>query len=174
MVGDRSRYGLLVAALGAGVLAISLYLPWYSEAVTRVGSRAAAALARHGGQQALGTVRADTVLGGLFLVLLVLAGLALLDALVPLLRSGRLPDGAGASLALLGMIAGACVLFRIVDPPASASSTLSLAPREGAWLALAASAAVLAGGVWPRARASSAVGEGQPETPWLDVSGVTP
>ena len=36
------------------------------------------------------------------IVLLVLAGLALLDALLPLVRAGSVPDGAGASLVLLG------------------------------------------------------------------------
>ena len=37
MAGDRSRYGLLVSALGAIVLALSVFLPWYGVSFTASG-----------------------------------------------------------------------------------------------------------------------------------------
>lgn len=132
MLGERSRYGLAVAAGGAVLLAASPFLPWY-------GVRHAAAPS------------GMRVLGGLGPLLLVLAGLALLDALLPLVRTRgtHVPAGAGASLVLLGAVASTCALFRIVDPPAGVRLA-TLSPREGAWLALAGAATVLVGGVWPR------------------------
>jgi hypothetical protein len=140
MGGERSRYGLVVAAVGAGLLVVSLLLPWYR--------------ARHAGPSVGSppSVSGAHALGGLVIVLVVLCGLALLDTLVPLVRSraSHLPEGAGASLVLLGVVAGACVLFRIVYPPAAVGRLVSLSPREGAWIALAGAAMMLAGGVWRR------------------------
>jgi hypothetical protein len=37
MVGDRPRYGLLISALGAIVLAVSVFLPWYGVSFTADG-----------------------------------------------------------------------------------------------------------------------------------------
>ena len=37
MAGDRPRYGLLVSALGAVVLAVSVFLPWYGVSFTAAG-----------------------------------------------------------------------------------------------------------------------------------------
>jgi hypothetical protein len=171
--GDRSRYALLSATLGAVLLAVSVFLPWYGVSFSASGI----SLAQHATQQvaaefgnanlqsALGPLHAD--LGGLVgqeftslsahqaleymsIVLLVLAGLTLLDALLPLVRSGALPDGAGASLVLLGLVATACVAFRMADPPSPAGALVSLSLREGAWLSLAGAVLILAGGLWRR------------------------
>ena len=84
------------------------------------------------------------------IVLLVLAALALLDALFPLVRTDAVPEGAGGALALLGAVAAACVLYRMVERPAPAGPYIALSLREGAWLALLGSLAMLAGGLWPR------------------------
>jgi hypothetical protein len=48
MVDDRSALGLLVAALGAFVLAVSVFLPWYGVSITASGAASA--------QQELATV----------------------------------------------------------------------------------------------------------------------
>ena len=111
MASDRSRYGLLVSALGAVLLAVSVFLPWYASASppparpsrshagqsargpVRQRLPAAAAGNLHGTlastQRArTGAVSAHQVLHDLNVVLLVLAGLALLDALLPLARGG--------------------------------------------------------------------------------------
>ena len=78
MAGDRSRYGLLVSAFGALVLIASVFLPWYEVAFTlhtNVGVAAGHRLGVLSGHRALHEVN---------IVLLVLAALAILDALAPL------------------------------------------------------------------------------------------
>ncbi len=173
MPGDRSRYGLLSATLGATLLAVSVFLPWYGVSFSAYGI----ALAQHASQQVVaefGNANLQTALaplhaslGGLVgeeftalsahqaleymsIVWLVLAGLTLVDALLPLVRPGALPDGAGASLVLLGLTATACVAFRMVVPPAPAGALVTLSLREGAWLSLAGAVLILGGGLWPR------------------------
>jgi hypothetical protein len=150
MARARSRYGLLASAAGAALLAVSVFLPWYAvtlHATSGAPRAPGASVASH----------AATALSGyhalqyLSVVLLVIALLALLDALPPLLRSGAPPDGAGASLALLGSVATAAVAYHFVDPPSPAGSLGSPALREGLWLALVGSLLMLAGGLWPRA-----------------------
>ena len=37
MAGDRPRYGLLISALGAILLAVSVFLPWYGVSFTATG-----------------------------------------------------------------------------------------------------------------------------------------
>jgi hypothetical protein len=176
MVDDRSRYGLSVSALGAIVLAVSVFLPWYGVSFTgsaialvhHVSGHATAPLSTaslqsyasisglHAGLGALAgqqfaAVSAHQVLGNLNAVLLVLAGLAMLDALLPLARTrAPLPGGAGGSVELLGAVAIACVLYRMVHPPTPAGDLLSLSLREGAWLALLGAVAMVLGGMWPR------------------------
>jgi hypothetical protein len=45
---DRAPLGLLIAALGAAVLAVSVFLPWYGVSITASGAASA--------QQELATV----------------------------------------------------------------------------------------------------------------------
>ena len=109
MASDRSRYGLLVSALGAVLLAISVFLPWYAVNLTPDGASFAAnavqslagqfgnaslqqlAAGVHGSVaslsgQEIAALSAHQVLHDLNVVLLVLAGIALLDALMTLAR----------------------------------------------------------------------------------------
>ena len=158
MVGERSRYGLSVSALGAIVLAVSLFLPWYGT--SPVQQAAGGPLA----SQHLAALSGEHALRDLSIVLLALAGLAMLDALLPLVRTrAPLPGGAGGSVVLLGIVASACVLYRMVDPPASVGALPSPSLREGAWLALLGSLAMALGGMWPRYRdiQGAAVGDVQ-------------
>jgi hypothetical protein len=198
MVGDRSRYGLLVSAMGAIMLAISVFLPWYGVSFTASGIAFAqqagdqvaaqfgnaalqsymsglhASLGALTGQQ-VGAVSAHQVLHDLNVILLVLAGLAMLDALLPLARSGApVPGGAGGSVVLLGAIAALCVLYRMVDPPAPAGGMIALSLREGAWLALLGSAAMVLGGIWPRSVSPSASADAPAHGAWSGLSGWTP
>jgi hypothetical protein len=139
---DRSRYGLLVSALGAIVLIVSVFLPWYEVAFPLHAGAGAVA-----GHQ-VATMTGHRALRDVDVVLLVLAALAILDALAPLAPTGRpLPGGAGGSVVLLGAVAAALVLFRMLAPP-SGVTVLSL--REGAWLALLGSLMISLGGMWPR------------------------
>lgn len=198
MVGDRSRYGLLVSALGAIVLAISVFLPWYGVSLTVGGvalvqhfgdqvasqfgnatfqsymSGAHAQIGTLAGQQ-LGSVSAHQVLKDLNVVLLVLAALAIVDALLPLARpGGSVPAGAGGSVVLLGVVAGACVVYRMLVPPIPTNDAIALSLREGSWLALLGSVAMVLGGIWPRAYVSSSPTEARMQNVFSGLSGWTP
>jgi hypothetical protein len=183
MENGRSRYGLLVSALGAILLAVSIFLPWYELSLTPAGAATAsrvgaglveqygnatlqahlaglqgafAALAGHG----LGSVSAHQALSDLNVILLVVAGLALLDALVPLARAANaVPAGAGGAVVLLGLLATACVLYRMVFPPVPAGGVVALSLREGAWLSLFGALMMVLGGMWPRTMPVVAPGE---------------
>jgi hypothetical protein len=92
MSAARSRYGLLVSALGAIVLIVSVFLPWYEGTVTLHSTVAVGVDAGH----RLATVTAFRALRGVDVVLLVLAALAILDALAPLAPTGRRPGAPAA------------------------------------------------------------------------------
>jgi hypothetical protein len=197
MATDRSRYGLLVAAIGAVLLVVSVFLPWYGVGFTASGI---AEMQRFGQQvisqygnatlqgyaaplhanlgslagQQFAAVSAHQALEVISVVLLALAGLALVDALFPLVRTTSLPDGAGASLVLLGSVASACVLYRMFHPPTPAGGIVSLSLREGAWLALLGSLAMLAGGMWPRVRQPRGALDTRVDSAWSGLSGWTP
>jgi hypothetical protein len=143
MAGNRSRYGLMMSAFGAIVLIVSVFLPWYEVAAHASGGA--------GAGHRLALVTAHRALREVNVVLIVLGALAILDALVPLARAdGPLPGGAGGAVVLLGAIAAAFVLYRMLAPPALSSGVTELSLREGAWLALLGSLAVVLGGMWPR------------------------
>jgi len=191
MTNERSRYGLLVSSLGAALLAGSLFLPWYRVSVTEtgasslghLGSRVAAHLGGGGlgglhgtlallaGQQ-VGALTAEQALSVLTVILLVLAGLAMLDALLPLVRSGAaLPAGAGGAVVLLGAVAGACVVYRMVAPPVPAGELVALSLREGAWLSLAGAVMVALGGLWPASLPAIAPAEAFGNDIWASLTG---
>ncbi len=199
---ERSRYGLLASALGAIVLAISVFLPWYGVSLTpggialvqQVGDHLAAEygnatlqaevgglhgeMAGFAGQQVV-ALSAHQALKYMNIVLLVLAGLALLDALVPLARSdSSLPDGAGASVVLVGSVASVCVIFRMIVPPTPPGGVLALSLREGAWLALLGSLTMVLAGLWPLvARGGGAArpdADSSAQGIWTNLSGWTP
>ena len=194
---DRSRYGLFVAAIGAAVLAVSVFLPWYDVSFTQYGANAAAqagqeVIDRFGNSslstyaaalpaeaaklagRPIGALSAHDILENISVVLLIIAGLALLDAMVPLARGGRAPEGAGGALVLAGLLAAVLVIFRIAVPPGAAGEYLSLSVREGAWTALLGAGAILAGGLWPRSTAPAAAAPEPSQGVWNTLSGWTP
>ncbi len=145
MAGDRSRYGLLVSAVGAIVLAASLVTPWYGVGSGQHPHTGAPGV--HG----VPTVDAFHALPGMTVVLLVLGALAMLDVTAPLVRThGPLPGGAGGSLVLLGVVAAAFTLYHMIDLPALGGGTFAMSLQEGAWLALIGSVTMTLGGMWPR------------------------
>jgi hypothetical protein len=196
MAAGRYRYGLLLATLGAVLVAVAVFLPWYGVSFTprgvayfqQVGQQL---VAQYGNAQLQGylgelhsslaalaghevaSVSAHQVLSNIGVALLVLAGLALLDALFGLARESAVPDGSGASLVPLGAVATACVLYRLLQPPTPSGGLLALSLREGGWLALVGSLMMLAGGLWPRVSAP-AVNEERVERAWSGLSGWTP
>jgi hypothetical protein len=166
MADDRSRYGLFVSAFGALVLIASVFLPWYEVAFTLHTSAGAAAGHR------LGVLSGHRALREVNIVLLVLAALAIVDALAPLVRSGgQLPGGAGDSVVLLGTVAAAFVLYRMLAPPAQILGVAELSLREGAWLALLGSATIALGGIWPRGIGFVAPSTGQAPGAWPGLHG---
>jgi hypothetical protein len=199
MAGDRPRYGLLLSAAGASVLAVSVFLPWYGVTITadgialiqRLGNQFAAQFGNAHLQSIVGGLHAD--LGGLAghqvasvsahqaltnisLVLLILATAGILLALSGLARAEPVSAGShGGPIALLGALAVACVLYRLVDPPSAAASLITLSPREGAWLALLGSLAMVAGGLFPQGLGRRSSGsESSLQDAWSELSGWTP
>jgi hypothetical protein len=168
MAGDRSRYGLSMSAVGAIALAVAAFLPWYrvvSIVHTGAGTSTSGQLTVMSAHQALPYMKG---------FLLILAGLAMLDALLPLMRTGvPVPGGAGGSVALLGAAGAACALYRLLDPPAAAGNVLELSLLEGPWLALLASLAMMLGGMWPRAVDSASSSDAHVPATWAGISGWT-
>jgi hypothetical protein len=198
MTSERSRYGLLVSVVGAIVLAISVFLPWYSVSLTSAGTAAVSNLGDqfasqfgnaalqsyisglHGtiaqlAGQRLGAVSAHQVLSDMNVILLILAGLALLDSLLALARAGSsAPQGAGGAVVLLGLLASVCVAYRMAVPPTPAGNLVALSLREGAWLALLGSLMLALGGLWPRVLGTGQPGEERGLDVWASLSGWTP
>jgi hypothetical protein len=197
MARDRSRTGWLVSALGAIVLIVSVFLPWYgvgltaraiafmqqlqSEQVQKFGNAAlqgelGSLHARFGalaGQQ-LGSITAHQAFSRISVVLLIAGGLGVLVALLPLAReSSPESDSTGPWLALLGAIAAVCVLYRMAVRPTE-NEFLILPLREGAWLALVGSVAMLTGGLWPRRLRSERASDAALQDTWSGLSGWTP
>jgi hypothetical protein len=162
------RGGLLISACGAAVLAVSIFLPWYAVSVTPAGAAAAqqqfstvaqqygnANLQTLAGQlgaqfgsvagHRLATVSAHQVLKDVSVVLLLLAGVALLASLLSL---ADVVEVGGGQIALVGGTAVLFVLFRMLSRPGIHTDLISLSLGWGAWLALVAAAAIVVGGVW--------------------------
>ncbi|HUA73834.1 MAG TPA: hypothetical protein VL988_03675 [Solirubrobacteraceae bacterium] len=176
---SRPTYGALVAALGAGLLAVAVFLPWYGVSFTAHGLATVQQVQEQFGQQ-YGNAALQSLLGGLHstfgalvgheftslsahqalstlnVVLLIIAGLSVLIALLALVG----PDSAASEanrgpLALLGLIGAACVVFRMVSPPSPAGDYVALSLREGAWLALLGCACIAGGAMWHGSSARS-------------------
>lgn len=195
---DRSRYGLLVAALGSILLAVAVFLPWYGLSLTANGAAVAqqvssqvasefgspALQAEMSGLHAqigalqghqLAAVSAHQVLKHVSVVLLVLAALGILLALIPLAATRPSEGGSGGIwIGLVGVVAVAFIVYRMVDPPTVAGGVLELSLREGVWLALLGSLAMIAGGLWPDRANTRTASEATIERAWSELSGWTP
>jgi len=186
MVDDRAPLGLLIAAIGAAVLAISVFLPWYGVSITASGAASAqqelaTAAQQYGnasfqttasqvgaqfsslaGRQ-VATVSAHDVLKDLSPLLLILAGISLLASLLRLAGVIGLLEGGGGQIAVAGSAAALCVLFRILERPGAEANLVSLSLGWGIWLALLSTAAIVGGGLLsasaqPRRRPPSGYG----------------
>jgi hypothetical protein len=151
MVVNRAPRGLLVSALGSAVLAVSMFLPWYSVSITATGAAEAqrqfATIAQQYGNgnlqamadqigaglssvagRSLTTVSAHEALKDLSVVLLLLAGVSLLASL---LRLGNVVEIGGDQIALVGFAAILCVLFRMLSPPGGHTDLVALSLSWG-------------------------------------------
>jgi len=170
VVQARSPLGPVVAVTGAALLALSVFLPWYSVSITATGAayaqQAMSSVAQQYGNATLqaaadtvgsrfsalaghplGTVTAHETLKTLSVVLLLLAAAAFVGALVWLAEANAPIEVDGRQVAAAGVVAALVVLFRMVDHPGASSAFVSLSLSWGIWLALVSSAAIVAGGV---------------------------
>jgi hypothetical protein len=150
--------GLLISALGAAVLAVSMFLPWYSISVTPAGAAAAqqqfATVAQQFGNanlqtmanqigaefnsvsgRPLATVTAHQALKDVSKIVLLLAGIALLASLLQL---ADVVEVGGGQIALVGFAAVLCVLFRMLSLPGASTDLIALSLSWGSWVALVA------------------------------------
>src|SRR5581483_2634797 len=172
MVDERASLGFLISALGAAVLAVSVFLPWYGVTITASGaasaqqelatvaqqygntsfqtgaSRLGAEFSSLAGRQ-LATVSAHDVLKDLGPLLLILAAVALVASLLRLAGITGLLEAGGGQIALAGGTAAVLVLFRmLVHPGAQVAGLVSLSLSWGIWLALLGAAAIVFGGFY--------------------------
>jgi hypothetical protein len=197
MVRDRARYGSILTTVGSALLALSVFLPWYGLSWTANGITSAqetvnsvvlqygnaalqdrmrdlgtsfSALAGH----QFATLSAHQALKYLSVILLILAAIAFASGLLRLAGSSERSLSGGGEVALVGFMAIACVLFRMVDRPVPEGDLFSLSLSGGIWLALGSSLAIVAGGLWPRQM--SRLGASSPELAkaWDGLSGWTP
>jgi hypothetical protein len=133
---SRPTVGDVVVGVGAVVLIVSLFLPWYSVTFEAAGFSVSDTAS---GREALGFID---------LPLFVIAAAAI--ALVAARAVGELPAHLPASrlVAGLGTAAVLLVLYRIVDIPTDGrvGADVALSREVGIFMALAGAAAVACGG----------------------------
>jgi drug/metabolite transporter superfamily protein YnfA len=198
MARDRSPYGFLASALGAVVLGLGVFLPWYGVGITAQGvaaleSRDNQVVAQFGnaalqqqlsglhaelssiaGSQ-LGSISAHQAFSRLGPLLLIVAGLGIVISLTSVARERPSEfDATGGWVALLGAVALVCVLYRMLARPVGEQPFLTLSLRDGAWLALLGAVAMIAGGLWPRRVHAAQASPEQLEDVWSTLSGWTP
>jgi hypothetical protein len=171
-VEEPQRAGSLLAAAGAAMLAVSVFLPWYAFRLTANGVAMAqqglnsvaqqfgnstfrglvgtlgnsfGALAGH----QVGTVSAHQALKVINILLLILAAIAFAVALMRLAHPTQSGEGRGL-LASVGVAAALLIVFRMVDRPSAPGDFFAVSLSWGIWLALLSAAAIVAGDLWPR------------------------
>ena len=133
--------GALVAAIGAVLLLVALFLDWYGDEAD--------------------SVSAWTVFEVIDLLLAAIGLLAISTFLSRVGVERRLPD---VSLVLLGLAALVLVASQLLNHPPAVNGG-ELDPKAGAWLALAGAAVLLAGALMSIARVSFSVDRREPPAP---------
>jgi hypothetical protein len=171
MVEERPRFGPLITAIGAALLGVSVFQPWYAVTLTASGAASAqralngvaeqfgnanfqtqakavgAGFGAYAGHQLI-TLSAHQLLKYISVVLLILAALALVAALLRLAVASESIRVGGGQIALVGIVATLCVLFRMIARPAPVDGVFALSLSWGIWLSLASSVAIVVGGLW--------------------------
>jgi hypothetical protein len=165
---SQSKLGPVVSVIGAALLALSVFMPWYSLTITSTGAALAqqelngvaqqygnaklqdtantvgaqfTALAGH----QLGTVSAHQVLKTISVLLLILAALAFLGSLVWLAELDVPIEVDPKQVAAIGGISLLFVLYRLAEHPGPSVAVFTLSLSWGIWLALASSVAIVGG-----------------------------
>jgi hypothetical protein len=196
MATNRLRYGPVIATVGAALLAVSVFLPWYSFRLTAQGAASAqhaldSVAAQFGntafqdqartvgsgfgalaGRQ-LATVSAHDAFKHFYVVLLILAAIAFFAALARLAGTELSAWASGGQIALVGLLAASYVVFRMVDRPTPPDETFTVSLGLGIWLALGSSLAIIVGAMWPNGAEGQADSAQLAET-WEGFSGWTP
>jgi hypothetical protein len=152
------------------MLALSVFLPWYSVGLTASGAAYAQETINdvakqfgnstlQGAAQNIGaqfpslaghqiaTVSAHQILHTISVLLLLLAGAAFLGALIWMTEANAPMQVSGGQVAAVGAVATLLVLFRMVDHPGQGVAFVSLSLSWGIWLALLSSLAIVVGGL---------------------------
>ncbi len=197
MVEDRVRLGSFISVVGAAVLAVSVFLPWYGVALTSDGAASAQQALNNVAQQygntafqteaktiglsfsafaghQVTTLTAHQALKYISVILLILAAIAFLAALLRLAGVSELSQTSGGQVASVGILATVCVLFRMVDRPAPVEEVFSLSLSWGIWLALAGSTAIVIGSLWSTLTSRKTPSTKSLATAWDGLSGWTP
>ena len=186
-VQEPQRAGSLLAAAGAAMLAVSVFLPWYAFRLTANGVAVAQQSLNSAAQQfgnsafkglvgtlgnsfgaltgrQVGTLSAHQALKVINILLLVLAAIAFAVALMRLANPTQSGEGRGL-LASIGVAAALLIVFRMVDRPTPPEDVFAVSLSWGIWLALLSAAAIVAGDLWPR-RASTKNGPASIRSWW--------
>ena len=168
MADKRASRGLLISALAAAVLAVSVFAPWYSVSITPTGAAEAqhqlATVAQQYGNASLqnmanevgsqfssvagrplATLSAHQALKDLSKLLLLLAAVALVASVLTL---ADVVEVSGGQIALVGFLAILFVLYRMLSRPGIDGGLISLSLGWGSWLALVAAVGIVVGGLW--------------------------
>jgi hypothetical protein len=136
MDSSRLTSGDVIAGVGAVVLVVALFLPWYGVSVELAGFS----------KSDTGTGR--EVLSSIDMVLFLISAAAI--AIVAARAVGALPDARAVRVTVLalGALAVLLVLYRIVDIPTSGDvpEDVELSRKVGIFIALLGAAAVAYGG----------------------------
>lgn len=197
MVEDRLRLGSLISAVGAALLAVSVFLPWYGVTLTASGAASAQQALNNVAQQygnstfqtqakviglgfgaftghQLTTLSAHQALKYINVILLILAAIAFLVTLLRLAGASESIQTGGSQVAFVGLLATVCVLFRMVERPAPLEGVFSLSLSWGIWLALAGSVAIVIGSLWSTRTSRPNPSASSLTTAWDGLSGWTP
>ena len=147
MGANRATGALLVAAVGAAVLLVATFQPWYAVRTSPAG--AAVLRQQHvtvvsGSGHLTARLTARQALTNVSTALIVLAGLALF---LSALRLGGVIEGSGGGIAAFGLVAACCVGFRMWHPPNPAPGYIAFSLSWGSWFALLGALAVVVGGL---------------------------
>jgi hypothetical protein len=176
-VPEPQRAGSLLAAAGAAMLAVSVFLPWYAFRLTANGVAQAQQSLNSVAQQfgnstfkglagtlgnsfgdltgrQVGTLSAHQALKVINVLLLVLAAIAFVVALMRLANHSQSGEGRGL-LAAVGLVAALLIVFRMVDRPTAPGDFFAVSLSWGSWLALLSAVAIVAGDLWPRSSSSN-------------------
>jgi len=197
MFENRTQSGPLIAAIGAALLGVSVFLPWYAVTLTANGAATAQQALNSIAQQfgnanfqakastvgagfnafaghQVATLSAHQLLKYISVALLILAAIALVASLLHLAGSSQSIQAGGGQIALVGIAAALCVLFRMVARPAPAEGVFSLSLSWGIYLALASSVAIIVGGLWSTRAVRRGDSPGAQGNAWEQLSGWTP